>query len=325
MERQLVIIAGPERGRTFPLEDGQTLVIGRGQASDTQINDPHMSRVHCRVQVDGGQTLLVDDGSSAGTTIGGNKITRHELQPGEVFQVGDTQIRYQLGGEQDATTLGGDQAFGRPKPKPKIAPLEQLVGQTLAHFRLDGIIATGNSGMVFKAKDTEKDQLAAVKVLTPDPSHSEEQKERFVRAMKTMLPVRHPHIVELYHAGKRGPYCFAAMEYIDGESMTHVIERIGIEGMLDWTEAYRVAVHIGRALQVIDLSEQPLPVLEPPRLQGERRHDVGDREIRRVRIRLNRKLRKHRPQVRGTRTLPAQSVPAPETHDTLARMMLKFA
>ena len=39
------------------------------------------------------------------------------------------------------------------------------------------------------------------------------------------------------------------MEYVAGESMTAVIRRIGIEGMLDWREAFRVAVHIGRALQ----------------------------------------------------------------------------
>jgi len=89
----------------------------------------------------------------------------------------------------------------------------------------------------------------AVKVLTPDPTHSEEQKERFVRAMQTMLPVKHPHIVRLYNAGKKGPYCWAAMEFVDGESMTDVIARIGVEGMLDWREAYRMAVHIGRALQ----------------------------------------------------------------------------
>ena len=67
MQRQLVVIAGPETGRTFRVEDGQTLTIGRGQTSDTQINDPHMSRVHCRVQVDGGKMLLADAGSSSGT------------------------------------------------------------------------------------------------------------------------------------------------------------------------------------------------------------------------------------------------------------------
>lgn len=249
MHRQLIITAGPEKGRTFSLEDGQTLLIGRGQQSDTKINDPHMSRVHCRVHVDGGKTELVDNGSSSGTLINGVKITQHELRPGEVFQLGDTQVRYQLEGDREETTLGGDRAFGRPKPKPRITPLKDLVGQSLAHYRLDSIIAQGNSGMIFKAHDTQKDRAAAVKVLTPDPTHSEEQMERFVRAMKTMMPVQHANIVQLYNAGKNGPYCWAAMQYVDGESMTDVIERLGIEGMLDWREVYRVAVHIGRALQ----------------------------------------------------------------------------
>jgi serine/threonine-protein kinase len=39
------------------------------------------------------------------------------------------------------------------------------------------------------------------------------------------------------------------MEYVDGESMTQVIRRIGVAGMLDWRIAYGVAVHIGRALE----------------------------------------------------------------------------
>jgi len=124
MQRQLMIVAGPEKGRSFPLEDGQTLLIGRGQQSDTNINDPHMSRVHCRIQVDSGKTVFVDDGSSSGTLIGNSKVARHELQPGDVFQVGDTQIRFQLEGQQDETTLGRDSMFGRPTPKPKIAPLK---------------------------------------------------------------------------------------------------------------------------------------------------------------------------------------------------------
>ena len=79
MQRLLVIVAGPDKGRTFVLEDGQTLTLGRGQASDTQINDPRISRVHCRVQVDGDKTRLLDDGSSSGTFLGGAKVTQHEL------------------------------------------------------------------------------------------------------------------------------------------------------------------------------------------------------------------------------------------------------
>lgn len=246
MNRELRIVVGPDKDRHFPLEDGQTLVVGRGQASHTQINDPSISRVHCQVQVDGGTTRLMDRGSSSGTWVGEQKIEQHDLQPGEVFRIGNTEIQYLLAGSVDATTVTGAELA--PRPKPTAAPLQTLVGQSMAHFRLDSIIAAGNSGMVFRGHDTEKDRAVAIKVLTPDANQSEEQKERFIRAMKTMLPVKHPHIVRLYNAGKSGTYLWAAMELVEGESMVNVIERIGIEGMLDWREAYRVAVHIARAL-----------------------------------------------------------------------------
>jgi serine/threonine-protein kinase len=64
-----------------------------------------------------------------------------------------------------------------------------------------------------------------------------------------MMPIHHPNIVELYAAGKTGPYCWLAMEYVEGENLTKVIERIGTVGMLDWRYAFRVAVHVGRALE----------------------------------------------------------------------------
>lgn len=248
MQRQLIVVSGPEKGRTFPLSDGQTLTIGRGQASNTQINDPRMSRVHCKIVIDGGKATLTDVGSTGGTRVGQAQITEHELKPGETFRVGETEIRFALDGVQDQATLAGNTAFGRPKPKPKGKQLQDLVGETLADFQLDSIITMGNSGMVFRGTDIKRNRPVAVKVLTPDFANSDEQKERFVRAMKTMLPIKHPNIVPLYNAGKKGPFCWAAMEYVDGESMTSVIDRIGIEGMLDWRDVWRVAVHVARAL-----------------------------------------------------------------------------
>lgn len=248
MQRQLIVISGPDQGRTFTLSDGQSLSIGRGQASNTQINDPRMSRVHCHIAVDGGKTTLTDANSTGGTHVGSTKIREYELRPGDTFRIGDTEIRYALDGAADQATIGGDQAFGRPKPKPKTKRLPDLVGETLADYRLDSVVTMGNSGMVFKATDIKHNRVVAVKVLSPDFANSEEQKERFVRAMKTMLPIKHPNIVRLYNAGKKGPFCWAAMEFIDGESMSQVIDRIGIEGMLDWRQTWRTAVHIARAL-----------------------------------------------------------------------------
>jgi serine/threonine protein kinase len=208
-----------------------------------------MSRVHCQVHVDGGKTLLVDNGSAAGTWVRGAKIDEYALQPGDIFQLGDTQIRYQLDAVHDHSTMAGPLPAAKPRATSAASsPLKDLVGQTLHVYRLDKIITMGNTGMMFRAHDTQKDRACAVKVLSPEYTENEEQKERFIRAMKTMLPIKHENLVELYGAGKQGPYCWAAMEFVDGESLTQVIDRIGAAGMLDWRETWRVGVHIGRAL-----------------------------------------------------------------------------
>jgi len=250
MQRQLIIIAGPEKGRSFQLEDGQTLTIGRGEASDTKINDPRMSRVHCRVQVDGGRTVLFDSGGTGGTWVHDQQVAeKKELQPGSIIRVGDTQIRYDFSGDREASTIVGMQSpVAAAKPVTDVAPLQSLVGQSLAHYQLEKIIHKGNTGMVFLATDTKKNRKAAVKVLSPDVTKDEEEKERFVRAVQTMINIHHENIVELYHSGKKGPYCWSEMEYVDGPSILEVIDLIGVQGMLDWRESFRVAVHIARAL-----------------------------------------------------------------------------
>ena len=86
-------------------------------------------------------------------------------------------------------------------------------------------------------------------MLQPEFATSDEDMQRFIRAMKTVLPLRHPNLVSLYKAGKTGPYCWVAMDLVEGESMAQVIRRIGVAGMLDWRYGYRVAVQIARALE----------------------------------------------------------------------------
>ncbi len=248
MDMQLVVISGPDRGRSFSLTEGQTLLIGRGQASNTQLSDPHVSRVHCQVEIDGGKVRLVHSGGSGGTRVNGRPVDDKELQPGDVIRIGDTELRFQLEGVPDESTLARP-GLSKPKPRPRVTPLKDLVGQSLAHFQFEEVIAKGTTGMVFRAHDTEHDRMVALKVLEPEFAGDEENMQRFVRAMKTMLPVRHENIVSIYAAGKNGPYCWVAMEYVDGENLEDVIARIGTMGQLDWREGFRAAVHIARALE----------------------------------------------------------------------------
>jgi serine/threonine protein kinase len=243
MAFQLVVVEGPDVGRAFSVDDGQKLTIGRGEKSDTRLDDATVSRVHCEVARHGNTVTISDLGSSSGTLVDGHKVDQAEIKSGSLIQIGDSLLRLTLPKTDGETTM----APGGSRPVAK--PLEKLVGSSVGSYRIDEIIGRGLTGMVFKAFDTEKDRVAAIKILTPTFSRSEEQRNRFVRAMKTMLPIKDEHIVRLFNAGITGPYCWAAMEYVEGENLAQLIERLGIEGMLDWKKVWRVAMHIGQALQ----------------------------------------------------------------------------
>src|SRR5438270_4894261 len=105
MRGQLLVVAGPDQGRTFLLEEGQTLVVGRGQNTGTQLKDPQASRVHCQARLVGGRLHVADAGSSTGTLVAGRRAAEHDLLPGESFQIGVTQIRFELQSSPDASTV----------------------------------------------------------------------------------------------------------------------------------------------------------------------------------------------------------------------------
>jgi eukaryotic-like serine/threonine-protein kinase len=254
MDPQLKVISGPDNGRVFRLADGETLSIGRGESTGTQLRDARVSRVHCQVQVDAGKYELIHASSSGNTLVNGRAVTRHELKPGDVIRVGDTELRFLLDSAKSEETLVTSPAAlaakeTSPPAKAKEDDLSALVGKSISHFEIQRVHAKGSSGVVFQARDNQATQTVALKVLWPAISTNEEEMQRFVRAMKTMLPIRHPNLVAILNAGKTGPYCWIAMEYVEGESLTQVIERIGTAGMLDWRNAFRVAVHIGRGLE----------------------------------------------------------------------------
>src|SRR5262249_59712856 len=91
----LQVTHGPDKGRTFSLPRGQKLMIGRGPQAQAGLTDPQVSRFHCQIQVQGDKGLLYDSGSAAGTWVNGERITQHELRPGDVISVGETHLSFQ--------------------------------------------------------------------------------------------------------------------------------------------------------------------------------------------------------------------------------------
>ena len=252
MSLQFYVLAGPDKDRVFTLQEGAGMMLGRGTQSIYQVTDPTVSRTHCQVLLEDDKVSIVCQGGSGGTLINGRKVQNQVLRPGDILQIGATQLRFQIEDHAGATTLGGVVA---PAPQKQqisgdVDQLEALVGKTISHYEIGTgpIIGRGSTSIVFHATDTRDQRAVALKILLPEISQDEDELQRFVRAMKTVMPLRHPHIITLYAAGKTGPFCWAAMEYVAGENLTEVIQRIGVAGMLDWRYSFRVAAQIGQAL-----------------------------------------------------------------------------
>ena len=251
MSFQLVVVAGPDKDRVFTVQPGADLMLGRSAQAYYRVNDPRVSRSHCQLLLEGEQVSVVCNGGSGGTLVNGKLVKRQALKLGDVLQVGDTQLRLGMGDFPLEDALGAVRKAAPAAAAVHAAGAEQLAelsGQKLSHYDIGPVIGKGSSSIVFHATDTKDNRSVALKVLLPEFSKDEESMQRFVRAMKTILPLRHPNLIALYAAGKTGPYCWVAMEYVAGENLTEVIKRIGVAGMLDWRHAYRAAVHIGRAL-----------------------------------------------------------------------------
>jgi serine/threonine protein kinase len=280
MGKQLQVIAGPDEGRIYALPESDTLLLGRSRALEARLVDPHVSRVHCQIEVEGDRVRITDFESGAGIFVNNKRASQQILQSGDVIRIGNTFLQYSDGDIAEQKTLPPDvPTSAKTVAPPAASRLAQLVGQTFSHYKIGPILAKGQSGLVFHARDTSEDRPVALKVLWPDFVESEDKIKRFVRAMKTALPLRHPNLVSVYGAGRKGPYCWVAMEYVEGESLTQVVQRMGTVGMLDWRNALRVGVHIARALeyahqqQIIHRNVTPMNIL----LQGrDRIAKLGD-------------------------------------------------
>jgi pSer/pThr/pTyr-binding forkhead associated (FHA) protein len=248
MPKDLHVIAGPDKGHMFRLFENNPLMLGRSRHVFTALKDMQVSRVHCEVELEDGQVHVTDMDSGGGTFVNGTRIQEEYLQHGDILQIGQTQLRLQIDEEEGESP---SRAATAP-PKQVVLTgdrLQELRGKKLSHFHVGDLHARGQSGLIFEARDFKDDSPVALKVLYPSATGNAKELRRFVRSMRTVLPLRHPNLVALLGAGKSGPYCWAAMEFVEGESLTQVIQRIGVAGMLDWRFAFRVAVHIARALE----------------------------------------------------------------------------
>jgi len=90
--RQLVVVEGPLRGRTLPLA-ASPILLGRAQEATLVLEDDYASGRHARLFPQGSRWFIEDLGSTNGTYLGDQQLTRAlPVEPGVPVRIGKTVI-----------------------------------------------------------------------------------------------------------------------------------------------------------------------------------------------------------------------------------------
>ncbi|MBL8918059.1 MAG: serine/threonine protein kinase [Myxococcaceae bacterium] len=106
--------------------------------------------------------------------------------------------------------------------------LHVMPGEVLDdRWRLEDRIGQGAMGSVFRGRDVKTGQLVAVKVLAPEHCRKPKVLARFEREAELMMELRHPNIVQLLGHGRLRALPYIVMEYLDGMTLSEVLEAKG--------------------------------------------------------------------------------------------------
>jgi len=93
-EEQLLEAVVLPDGRRVSLAEG-TIVVGRVDECEIQLNDPNVSRRHAEFRRDGDSIFVIDLHSTNGTKVNGMVIRQHRLSDGDVIMIGGTPLRFE--------------------------------------------------------------------------------------------------------------------------------------------------------------------------------------------------------------------------------------
>jgi TolB-like protein/Tfp pilus assembly protein PilF len=120
----------------------------------------------------------------------------------------------------------------------------QLIGRTVARYRVVELLGAGGMGVVYKAEDSRLHRFVALKFVSNALSEDPVALRQFEREARTASSLNHPNICTIYEIDECDDQPFIAMELLSGQT---VKQRLA-QSTFGHTELMDVAIQIADAL-----------------------------------------------------------------------------
>jgi Tol biopolymer transport system component/tRNA A-37 threonylcarbamoyl transferase component Bud32 len=122
--------------------------------------------------------------------------------------------------------------------------LSRLQSALADRYRVERELGQGGMATVYLAEDLKHGRRVAIKVLRPELA-AVIGAERFLREIKTIATLQHPHILGLIDSGEVNGTAYYVMPFVEGESLR---DRLSREKHLPIGDAVRLATEMASAL-----------------------------------------------------------------------------
>ena len=274
------IIVEEGETRNVSIEE-DVIKVGRSSANQIPIKDIRVSRHHCTFKVDGGVTLVRDEGSQNGTFVNGALVEQKELQPGDRVDVGTAAIffeqmpRAESDGDVTWSGVDPDRLYQAPLPKEgdRLERLQRIAGALNSEMNLDRIldvimdhvveVAQAERGFLVLINDGEISVPVARNfqkedVMNPEVGFSRSIAERVAKSGEALLTVdatsddRFTAFTSIHEIAPRSVLCMPFKEktgltvgvvYIDNRIARGVFSKEHLRALQSFTDLAAGAIH----------------------------------------------------------------------------------
>ena len=109
-------------------------------------------------------------------------------------------------------------------------------------------LGRGAMGVTYKALDVDLRCPVTLKVISERYLGEESARLRFLREARAAASVRHPNVASVLHLGRTGSSYFYTMEFVEGETLEHLIRR---SGRVEVKLALEIATQVAAGLAAV--------------------------------------------------------------------------